>query len=186
MHPIRAVEGRQVELRSLDETHAEGPYLAWLQDKEVTRFLEARFIDYDADKLRSYIRAENERSNAVLFGIFRAHDDRLIGTLKLSQIRTEHHNCEIGLMIGEKTDWGRGHATEAITLACRYAFETLRLHRVTAGCASDNPGSARAFLKAGFVQEGYLREERMSERGWLNIVILARLNPLDISLKSLR
>src|ERR1019366_10638994 len=68
MHPIRAVEGRQVELRSLDETHAEGPYLAWLQDKEVTRFLEARFIDYDADKLRRYIRAENERSNAVLFG----------------------------------------------------------------------------------------------------------------------
>jgi ribosomal-protein-alanine N-acetyltransferase len=180
MRPIKSVEGRQVELRLLDEIHADGPYLAWLHDREVTRFLEARFTDYDAVRLRNYIRTENERSNAVLFGIFRAQDGKLIGTLKLSQIRTEHRNCEIGLMIGERSEWGRGHASEAITLACRYAFETLRLHKVTAGCCSDNLGSTRAFLKAGFVQEAHLREDRVSEGEWVDTLLLSRLNPLEV------
>lgn len=166
-------------LRALEEMHAGGPYLHWLKDEAVTRFLEARFQDYDAERLRNYIRAENNRPNAVLFGIFHVADDRLIGTLKLSQIRPIHRNCEIGLMIGEKSEWGKGRATEAIALACRYAFETLNLHKVTAGCYCDNSGSTGAFLKAGFIQEGRLREDRMTATGWVDCLILSRLNPAD-------
>jgi RimJ/RimL family protein N-acetyltransferase len=101
---------------------------------------------------------------------------QLIGTLKLSNIRQHHWSCEIGLMIGDKTEWGKGCATEAIVLACRYAFETLKLHRVSAGCYSNNPASARAFTKAGFELEGRLREERLTPDGWVDTLLLGRIN----------
>jgi [ribosomal protein S5]-alanine N-acetyltransferase len=179
VRPAHDVEGDQLALRALDEAHANGPYLYWLRDKEVTRFLEARFLDYDIGRLRDYIRTENERPDSVLFGIFRLADGELIGTLKLSRIQSKHRNCDIGLMIGEKSEWGKGRGTEAISLACRYAFDTLKLHKVTAGCYADNLGSAQVFMKAGFALDGRLREDRLSTHGWVDCLMLSRLNPDD-------
>jgi ribosomal-protein-alanine N-acetyltransferase len=181
VQPTHSIYGEAVELRPIDQKHADGPYVSWLRDEKVTRFLEARFTDYDNARLRDYIRAENERLNAVLFGIFLTAGDRFIGTIKLSQIRIGHRNCEIGLMIGDKTEWGKGYATVAIRLACRYAFDSLKLHKVTAGCYSDNPSSARAFLKAGFTQEGRLRDDRISKDGWVDCLLLSCLNPADVA-----
>ena len=176
MRPLLTVEGDRIQLGALDDERADGCYLSWLRDPEVTRFLEVRLVEYDAERLGSYVRAENERPDSVLFGIYRKSDLQLIGTLKLSNIRQHHQSCEIGLMIGDKAEWGKGCATEAIVLACRYAFETLKLHRVSAGCYSSNPASARAFTKAGFELEGRLREERLTPAGWVDTLLLGRIN----------
>ena len=184
MRPVKVLRGRRVLLHALDELHAEGPYLAWLKDSTVTRFLEARFTEYTLERLRCYIRSENERTDVVFFGIFSRSDGRLIGTLRLSTIRKRHRNCEIGLMIGDRTMWGRGCATEAIELACQYAFETLDLHRVVAGCYSTNLASIRAFGKAGFEQEGCMREDRLDGVDWVDTVILGVLNPTPAKARS--
>jgi ribosomal-protein-alanine N-acetyltransferase len=176
VRPLLTVEGDRIQLSALEDREANGPYLSWLRDPEVIRFLEARLVDYDADRLRNYIQIENQNPNSVLFGIFRKSHVRLIGTVKLSKIQQHHHSCEIGLMIGDKAEWGKGCATEAIALACRYAFETLKLHRVSAGCYSTNPASARAFIKAGFEMEGRLREERLTSAGWVDTLLLGRIN----------
>ena len=42
----------------------------------------------------------------------------------------------------------------------RYAFETLRLHKVRADVAVGNVASARVLEKLGFQREGLLREDR--------------------------
>jgi len=47
----------------------------------------------------------------------------------------------------EKEQWGKGYATEAISLVVNYAFNNLNLHRVTAGCTELNLGSLKAFQK---------------------------------------
>ena len=69
-------------LAALEPSHADGAYLGWIRDPEVNRFLEARLLEYDAERLRAYIVAENERANAVLFGMF-LHPHRLIGAHRL-------------------------------------------------------------------------------------------------------
>ena len=177
MIPVKSVEGARVSLRPVGEEAAGSDYLGWLHDPEVTRYLEARFTDYTAERLCAYIRAENERPNAIFFGIYLNSDGRLIGTIKLSQVRAEHRHCELGLMIGDKTAWGRGYGAEAIELACRYAFECLGLHKVAAGCYGNNLGSARAFEKAGFSLEGRLAEDRWSAEGWVDKLWLGLINP---------
>ena len=179
MRPERSVEGQLVRLDALDETHAGGPYLAWLADPHITRFLEVRFNRYDENRLRDYIKTENDRADAVLFGMFAATTSRLIGTIKLSNIHRQHRNCAVGLMIGDSSVWGKGYATEAIALACRYAFEVLGLHRVVAGCYATNVASARAFAKAGFVAEGRLRDDRLDGAEWVDTLLMARLNPAE-------
>ena len=179
MRPERDMAGGRLVLKALSAEHAGGPYLSWLLDPQVTRFLEARFTQYDAERLRNYIAAENERTNAVLFGVFVRDDGRQIGTVKLSQIRMDHRNCDIGIMIGDRAAWGQGFGTEAIELASRYGFETVGLHKILAGIYSDNEGSTRAFLKAGYALEGRLVDDRWNGRTFVDRLLLGLVNPAE-------
>lgn len=46
--------------------------------------------------------------------------------------------------------WGGGYATEAAGALLRFALEDLKLNRITAGHAADNPASGKVLAKLGF------------------------------------
>ncbi|MDC1259516.1 GNAT family N-acetyltransferase [Flavobacteriaceae bacterium] len=54
--------------------------------------------------------------------------------------------------------WNKGYATESLKAIINFGFETLKLHRMEAGCAVDNKGSFTVLEKAGMVREGRLRQ----------------------------
>ncbi|MBO9731683.1 MAG: GNAT family N-acetyltransferase [Chitinophaga sp.] len=62
--------------------------------------------------------------------------------------------------------WGQGLATEAVSSILQYAFEELQLHRIEAGCAVDNTGSARVLEKCGMRQEGRKRKVLPIRGSW--------------------
>ena len=84
----------------------------------------------------------------------------------------------MGLLIGDKSYWGKGYATEAIGLVSSYAFETLNLFKVTAGCYEGNVGSLKAFLKDDFKEEGRLHKQWISEDRREDGVLLGKINPI--------
>jgi ribosomal-protein-alanine N-acetyltransferase len=50
---------------------------------------------------------------------------------------------------------GRGHMTEGLALALRWAFGTLHLHRVEANIQPDNEASRALVRRLGFRREGF-------------------------------
>lgn len=62
--------------------------------------------------------------------------------------------------------WGQGLATEVVNRLLQYAFEELQLHRVEAGCAVDNAGSARVLEKCGMQREGRKRKVLPIRGSW--------------------
>jgi len=77
----------------------------------------------------------------------------LVGCIGLiKQTDVYRLNAEIGYWIGEPY-WNKGIATEAIKLACYYAFEYLDLIRVYAAVFDFNIASKKALEKAGFTLE---------------------------------
>ncbi|HTN16191.1 MAG TPA: GNAT family N-acetyltransferase, partial [Chitinophagaceae bacterium] len=54
--------------------------------------------------------------------------------------------------------WGKGLATETVRGLLQFGFRQLSLHRIEAGCATENAASARVLQKAGFIQEGLSRK----------------------------
>lgn len=153
----RPVIGERVVLAALDESTGLEHYLSWMSDTEVTRYLEVRYAPPSTPEvLHEYVRNINGSRGNLLLGIFSRSDNLHIGNIKLGPIDWRHLRAEVGLLIGDKTVWGRGFASEAITLMARYAFETLHLAKLTAGCYADHAGSAKAFLKAGFSLEATL------------------------------
>lgn len=151
------VIGEEVVLATLDESASQEHYLSWLYDKEVTRYLEVRYAPPSTpEALRDYVRSVNCSESNLLLGIFSRSGNLHVGNIKLGPIDWRHLRAEVGLLIGDKTVWGRGFASEAIRLMARYAFESLHLSKLTAGCYAGHAGSAKAFLKAGFSLEATL------------------------------
>jgi ribosomal-protein-serine acetyltransferase len=74
---------------------------------------------------------------------------------------------------------GQGLMTEAVSLLCRCAFETLGSHRVEIHCDANNERSAAIPRRLGFVHEATLRNERRDHHGELRDELIFALTPLD-------
>ena len=79
------------------------------------------------------------------FLITRRADGTLVGGIGLHG----KHEAELGYWIAPEY-WGQGYATEAGRAVIALADDSLRLPRVTAGHALDNPNSGKVLAKLGF------------------------------------
>lgn len=172
----KPIETADLILRSLDTRLARGPYAAWMRDPTVTRYLEVRFAPPDEQALESFIARMNASEDSLLLGIFpRAEPQRHIGNIKLGPIDRRHQVAALGIAIGEREYRGQGLATQAIAAVSDYAFAELELARVEAGFYADNLPSQRAFLRAGFSEEGRRPGARLCEGARMDEVLMGRV-----------
>ncbi|MEM6844385.1 MAG: GNAT family protein [Bacteroidota bacterium] len=64
--------------------------------------------------------------------------------------------------------WRQGLATEALNEVLRFSFEELYLHRIEAGCATENIASARVLEKVGMQREGSKRKVLPIRGKWID------------------
>ena len=166
---------QRLTLRTLSETDADGPYLQWMRDPEILQYLEARFRTFTHDDLARYVQTMNADPRVFLFGILITDTAQHIGNIKLGPIDRNHKVGDVGILIGAKEHWGQGFATEAIRGLTKWATGSQGLHKLTAGCYHLNHGSIRAFLKAGWFEEGRRREQYQCGDQRVDGVLLAYL-----------
>lgn len=152
------IKGEKIFLASLDADHLSGAYQQWMKDQEILRYLADPDGDYSLANLQKFVKDLNNNPHDYLFGIFLKTDGRHIGNIKIGGIHPKHKFANVGIIIGDKSMWGQGFATEAIKLCVGYAFGQLRLHKLFAGMVTGNKGSYRPFLKAGFHDVGCYRK----------------------------
>lgn len=123
------------------------PYEANRSDAFFTRAGQAREIALDTE-------AWAAGAGFALAIVDRFGDDRLIGRIALSNVvRGPWQNATLGYWVDLAAN-GRGHATNAVDLACRFAFEHAGLHRVQPAIMPRNARSRRVVEKVGFRHEG--------------------------------
>jgi len=111
-------------------------------------------------------------TNDYLFGVFLKDKSEHIGNIKIGNIEQIHRSGDVGILLGNRKQWGKGYATEAIKLATRYAFEELNLHTLTAGMYVNNIGSQKAFMKAGYTEVGRLKNHRFYKGEFVDVIIM--------------
>jgi RimJ/RimL family protein N-acetyltransferase len=99
----------------------------------------------------------------------------MIGNSGVFGIEWVNRCGELGIMIGDKSEWNKGYGTEAMTLLQRHAFETLNLNRVFLKVYADNVRAIRAYEKAGFVQEGRLRSAVFKHGEYDDVILMSVL-----------
>ena len=167
-----------IALRTLQSDDATTVYLDWLFDPEINAYLEIRFSPpQSVGDLAAFIAEVNDSSHTLMLGIFLQQNNRHIGNIKLGPIDWNHKVGDMGFLIGDKEQWGKGYASKAISLLADYAFFHLGLAKLTAGCYADNEGSRLALLKAGFMEEGRRIFQYHTSGGRQDGILLGRLNP---------
>ena len=104
------------------------------------------FVD-EEQKESFFLRLKSLSSDPkrFLYGIRRNEDESLIGML--NEVEKEGSTIEVGYFIDED-NWGKGYATEALSLAIEELFR-LGYRRVKAAHFENNLASAKVMMKAG-------------------------------------
>lgn len=99
----------------------------------------------------------------------------LIGGIGLNDTG-EGDAAELGYWLA-RDHWGQGYATEAGRAITAMADETLRLPKLKASHALDNPASGRVLRKLGFGPNGTGRLHSLSRGAEMDVRLFARVRP---------
>jgi RimJ/RimL family protein N-acetyltransferase len=83
-------------------------------------------------------------------------DESLVGMCGLHSIDHYHQRAEVGIRIG-RPHWRMGLGQDAIRTLVDYGFQHLNLAKISLRALADDERAVGAYLKAGFVEEGRLR-----------------------------
>ena len=154
-----ALAGPRVALRLFEARDLTPRYVGWLNDPEVTRYLEVGKRPVTREAAAAYVRRFLDGSAGRLFAIIDQASGRHIGNVTLNHVDVRQGTADTGLMIGDTSFWGRGYATEAWRLLFGHAFETLGLRVMTAGAVVGHEASIRALRALGFTLEGTVHRD---------------------------
>jgi RimJ/RimL family protein N-acetyltransferase len=165
--------GTKVYLRPLEEDDAAVCH-PWLNDPDVWRTLALRGRPNTEARSRAYIRGLDPAHDQV-FAIVTRDGEEYVGNCGLHAIEPIDRHATLGIVIGRKDCWGRGFGTEAVSLLCHHAFETLNLHKVCLSTYAGNERALRAYARVGFQVEGRRRAQVFVEGRWLDEIVLGLL-----------
>ncbi len=146
-----------------------------MNDPDVVRYMEARHGEHTLASIAAYVEKLGAGNSDFLMGIFEIESGCHVGNIKIGPVNSIHRTASLGLVIGDKTRWNRGYASEAIGLAARHAFGVLNLHKLTAGIVDGNEASLKAFLKNGFLVEGVRRQQNLCGSVWRDETLVGLL-----------
>ncbi len=159
-HPEVVVPGDKVFLGPIRKELIQ-TYRRWVNDLVVAHSLgplgRMRIPLTQEDEVDWYEAVRKDPSQ-VIFTVFERLDDRPVGNVSLGGIDHQSGSAELGVLIGERSVWGRGYATEAIRLILDYGFTLLGLHHIWLKYAAFNDRARGAYERAGFREAGRLRE----------------------------
>lgn len=181
---ITSPKGPDLFLRDLDVSDVSERYVDALNDPEVVRYTGARGQVWDLAKVMAYVQSSNLPGESQLLGIFvringEQGTSQHIGNLRLFNFSVEHQRAELGIMVFDKSEWGKGRGTESLMLAADYVFDELGLHRIQADYYSVNTASARIFKKSGFKIEGVFKDHFFLEGAFVDSVRVAKVKSIS-------
>lgn len=173
----------EIYLRELSENDVSEDYVEWMNDYEIVKYTESRFSKHTLESIKSFVNRCFQSDYDILYGIFLTDSDVHIGNIKLGNIHPVYKHADIGIIIGRRECWGKGHATEAIRFVTDYGFSTLDLHKIYAGAYAHNVGSIKAFQKAGFKIAYTKKDEVILNGKYEDCIYLELINPAHIEEK---
>jgi RimJ/RimL family protein N-acetyltransferase len=169
--------GKRVRLRAVEREDVKHFY-EWVNDPEVTRGLSMYLpiSSVEEEKWFERVQTRDMHERPLAIEIRDGEGWKLIGNCAVFDIDWVHSSAELGIMIGDKSVWNQGYGTEVMTLLLRHGFGTLNLNRVCLRVYAENVRAQRAYVKAGFVEEGRLRQAVYKHGQYDDIILMSVLS----------
>ncbi len=162
-------------LKPLYHNHLSQEYVNWLNDPDVYGYLETGG-NYTIEMLQDFLKEVVEKD--IYFWSIHLKDKGLhIGNIKIDPINERHGLAEFGIMMGRKTEWGKGYAKEASQRIIDFCFNDLSIRKITLGVVQDNKSAYFLYQNLGFETEGVCKRHGKYKGKYCNVVRMALFNP---------
>ncbi|MBM7602534.1 ribosomal-protein-alanine N-acetyltransferase [Metabacillus crassostreae] len=144
-------------LREISKSDAKAIY-ACFSNEHVTRFYGQETFNHvdEAIKLVDHFTKNYQEKRGIRWGIEIQGNEEIIGTIGFNAWSPKHKRAEVGYEI-HPNYWRKGYTLEAVLKVIQYGFNELELTRIGAVVFKENEASNKLLLKAGFQNEGILR-----------------------------
>ena len=135
------------------------------------RYQSETFAPRNESKIKSYVNElskqdYDEKALPFLLAIRSNTNNELIGFIGLKDGKLEE-NGQIEVYYSIYKDyWNKGFGTEALKAILFFGFNTLKLHKISAGCDIDNFASKAIMEKVGMRFESLWRKDRIRNGKW--------------------
>ena len=146
----------------------------YADNKKISNNLRDAFpYPYTLEDAENWLTLLNDNKPRRAFAI--ANNEELIGAIGIEPCRDVNRFAgELGYWLGEPF-WGKGIATLAVQNFIKYAFDYYNLTKIFAYVFSSNPSSSRVLIKAGFKNEGCMRNQIVKNGETLDQLIYGML-----------
>jgi len=142
-----SLRGKQTLLRPFNAEDITKEYLGWLADPEVVRFSNQRFRMHTQESAQAYLNSFAGSGNLFL-GIRLLETQKLVGTITAYRSQS-HQTADMGLLIGDRSCWGKGVGLDAWSTLMDYLLIVCRLRKLTGGTLRCNVGMVRIMERSG-------------------------------------
>ena len=170
------IYGERVRLRHTEKEDLP-LFVEWLNDPDVRRGLMLHLPLSIAEEQQWFETMLTSPQDERPLVIEAQNDDgwRMIGNSSFNNLDWRNRNAELGIFIGDKSSWDRGYGTEVMRLLVKHGFTTLNLHLIYLRVYENNHRAIRAYEKAGFVEEGRLRQMIYQDGQYLDVIFMSVL-----------
>jgi RimJ/RimL family protein N-acetyltransferase len=136
----------------------------WENDAELLYYNDNRPEDRKSDtpeeiqKYLTEIIQEKPLPKIIYYAVHKKSTQQLIGYGMIAFIDRYNQQCKLGIVVGEKHEWGQGYAKEVLRAVIAYCFTTLDMNRIGVEIYDINQRAIRLFEHLGFKREGVVRE----------------------------
>jgi len=142
-----------------------------MSDPEIMSYIsDIQTHSYEESKKNLAFSIEESQSNertCYFFAIINKNTSEYIGATGITVLEKNDTGCnvELGYFI-LKEHWGKGYTTEAAQAVIDFAFNQLKVHKISTGCVYENSGSENIMKKLGMTKEAHLTKHVLHKDQW--------------------
>jgi RimJ/RimL family protein N-acetyltransferase len=171
------MDGKLVRLRAYEKSDLDA-VMKWINDEEVTDFLGGEMLIYPVSSvaeekfIETAAASSDKQKNFVIETLA---EQRYIGAISFNVIDWQSRHAGIGIVIGDKSLWGKGYGTDAMRVMMHLAFDKMNLHRLWLHVRDYNARAIASYEKCGFKREAVLREDHFARGRYHHTIVMGIL-----------
>jgi ribosomal-protein-alanine N-acetyltransferase len=169
MKDTSEIETARIRVVPFAEGHLSERYVGWLGDPEVVRYSDQRYRTHTLASCRDYWKSFDGSAN--YFWAMVAKDPALGHFGNMNAYVDERHGVvDVGILVGERSVWGKGYGTEAWVGVLDFLLRTRGFRKVTAGTLSVNHGMRKIMERSGMEPDGVRSGQYVFEGAAVDVV----------------
>jgi len=167
------LKGEKCILSSVGEKDI-GKFVKWLTSRKINRYLSRDYSGLTLSQEKKWFKETRKSSSIMYFGIYALENKnkKLIGSTSLMKIDNDNKNAEFGIVIGDKSYWGKGIGAESARLISGFGFNVMGLNSIYLAVDEANKAGQKAYKRAGFKKAGLLREHAKRKNYFSSAIIM--------------